>query len=394
LSAAIQTSFTDRLEEARVINARGIYSTLGGSVFSAPVWAAMERANRGFVDMRTLLDLAGRSVTDLLGSEAAVITPGASAGLALAAAAAIARGDGAALERLPDTTGLPGDLLIQRRHRYRYDRALRLSGGRLVEVGTDDGTTLAQMEAALSPRVGAICVPAHLDDLPGTVSIQALLPVARAHQIPLLVDAAYLVYPIEQMRALAACGADFVCFSAKYLGGPNAGGFVCGTSRWVAAITSANFLSFELGDHLVFGRAFKLERHLVAATVVALETWLAMDHDARLAGEAARVGRIERALHGLDGVECMPMRFTMEETLEVGSANCLVVQVRAGAGTTAAAVEETLRRGSPSIRLHHRDDLLIVDTEVLTDEDADLIGARLRQALTPGQTGAAASDHD
>jgi L-seryl-tRNA(Ser) seleniumtransferase len=383
------SSIVDRLDETRIVNARGIYSTLGGAVFSPRVWAAMEAANRGFVDMRRLLDLAGRTVADLLGSEAATITSGASAGLALAAAAAITRGDGAALERLPETAGLPGDILIQRRHRYRYDRAVRLPGARFVEVGVDGEATLADIEDALSPRVGAMCVPAHLDGLAGTVPIRELVPLAHTRGVPLLVDAAYLVYPIELMREWATCGADFVCFSAKYFGGPNAGGFVCGSRRWIDAMTNANFLNFELGDHLVFGRAFKLERHLVVATVVALEEWLTMDHDARLAAQAHRAHRIARSLHDVPGVEVAPLLFTMEETLAEAPVNCLRVRILPASGTTAAAVERGLRSGSPSIRTHLRGDALIVDTEVLTEAEADLVGARLRQVLDEVHDGTA-----
>src|SRR5262249_6672984 len=152
---------------------------LGGSVFSPRVWAAMEAAARSYVDMAELIDAAGRVIAGLLGTEAALPTPGVAAALALASAAVVAEGDSAKLERLPDVSGMKTRVLIQHRHRYRYDRVLRLSGARLVDVGDENGTTVDQLAAALGPRTAAVCVPAHLDGEPGTVSLPDVI--ATAH---------------------------------------------------------------------------------------------------------------------------------------------------------------------------------------------------------------------
>lgn len=84
------TSIFDELGAKAVINARGAYSMLGGSVFSPGVWAAMEAAARSYVDMADLLDASGRVMAGLLGTEAALATPGVAAALALASAAFVA----------------------------------------------------------------------------------------------------------------------------------------------------------------------------------------------------------------------------------------------------------------------------------------------------------------
>ena len=85
---------------------------ISGSSLSPTVWAAMAEANRYFVDMPALLERSGRIIADLVGAEAARITPGASAALVLGAAACLAGTDGEKSERLLNTTGMPHEVLI------------------------------------------------------------------------------------------------------------------------------------------------------------------------------------------------------------------------------------------------------------------------------------------
>ena len=70
-----------RLDVPPVINASGIYTDLGGSRLSPTVWAAMTEANEHFIDMVELLARSGEVIADLIGVEAARVTPGASAAL-------------------------------------------------------------------------------------------------------------------------------------------------------------------------------------------------------------------------------------------------------------------------------------------------------------------------
>ena len=66
----------EQLGTKPVINARGIYTDLGGSVLAPGVWAAMESANQHFADLPELLDATGQMIAGLMGAEAARVTPG------------------------------------------------------------------------------------------------------------------------------------------------------------------------------------------------------------------------------------------------------------------------------------------------------------------------------
>src|SRR4051794_36885995 len=129
----------DVLGTKPVINARGIYTDLGGSILSPRVWAAAEEANRSFVNMVDLLDRTGQIIAGLVSAEAARVTPGASAAIALGIAACMTGIDGQKMERLPNTDGMKNEVLIQRRHRYKYDRMVRMTGATLREVGDVNG---------------------------------------------------------------------------------------------------------------------------------------------------------------------------------------------------------------------------------------------------------------
>ena len=370
-----------------VVNALGIYTDLGGSRLSPPVWAAMEEANRSFASMVGLLAGSGAVIARLLGSEAARVTPGASAAIALGTAACMTGTDGAKMEQLPDTTGMRNEVVMQRNHRYKYDRMVRMTGARIVEAGDADGTTLEQLDAAIGPQTAMICFPAHLDGVGGTAVLPEVAALARSRGVPVLVDAAYLNYPVSLMGSFTAAGADLVCFSAKYFGGPNGGGFIAGRADLIDAVAGVDFTRFESGRHLIFGRPFKLDRQIVVGVVAALQEWLAMDHGARFADYGHLVGIIADRLEGREGVRTSPMFFSMQETLHGAPepANCLVVEVGPESGTTAAAVEEALAADDPAILVHLRDESVIVDVEVMNEEEAQLVAERLAGLLrAPG----------
>src|SRR5215212_8015200 len=193
-----QTIF-ERLGVRPVINASGIYTDLGGSRLSPSIWTAMAETNDSFIDLVELLDRTGETVAGMLGVEAARITPGASAAIALGIGACLTGDDRQKMERLPETPGMPNEVILQRGHRYKYDRCVLLPGARIVEVGSEAGTRRDEIEQAIGPSTAVLFVPAHLDGHNGTVPLAELAAIGDRHGVPTFVDAAYMNYPIEIM---------------------------------------------------------------------------------------------------------------------------------------------------------------------------------------------------
>jgi L-seryl-tRNA(Ser) seleniumtransferase len=338
--------------------------------------------NRSFVRMVDLLETSGQRIAGLLGGEAAQVTPGAAAAIMLGTAACMAGTDGDRSERLPDTSGMKNEVLIQRRHRYKYDRQVAMTGAKLVEIGTDNGCNAGDIAEAITPRTAMILHPAHLDGTAGTIALDDVAKLAHARGVPVFVDAAYMNYPTEIMGSYVKRGADLVALSAKYFGGPNAGGFVMGRRDLIDAVANVHFTRYESGRYLKYGRPLKMDRQTVVAVVVALEEWLAMDHARRFAAYARQAEWLKSALAGLRGIALRPMCFTMDERLLPEPVNSLVIRIDpAVAGIDARGVAEVLEAGTPSIMAIREDDKIAIVMDVLQDDELAIIAGRLRTAL-------------
>jgi D-glucosaminate-6-phosphate ammonia-lyase len=363
-----------------VINACGIYTDLGGSVLSPRVWQAMHEVNHSFVRMVDLLDHSGEILASMLRAEAARVVPGASAAITLGTAACIAGRDGHAWEQLPDTSGLRNDVIIQKAHRYKYDRMVRIAGGRLVEVGSENGTDLLQIEQAFGSGTAMVLFPAHLEGKAGTPSLDEVSRIAHNHGVPVLVDAAYMNDPTSLMSSFVPRGADLVCFSAKYFWGPNSSGFICGRRDLIEAVAGIDFTRYESGKYLTFGRPWKMDRHTIVATVVALEEWLAMDHAARWAGYREKVAVMRGLLSDIPGIRTEPKYFTMDERLLDDPVNCMTVECPDGR----AQVEQIgldLLAGDPSIATVVLDDKLVAAVDTVLGDQHLAIAERLLKIL-------------
>ncbi len=371
----------ERLGVPPVINASGIYTDLGGSRLSPSVWAAMAETNDSFIDMVELLHRTGEAIAELVGVEAARITPGASAAIALGIGACLTGDDREKIERLPETSGMPNEVILQRGHRYKYDRCVLLPGARIIEVGSETGTRREEIEQTLGPNTVALFVPAHLDGHNGTVPLADVADIGRARGVPTFVDAAYMNYPVEIMGSFTDRGADLVCFSAKYFGGPNAAGFVAGREDLVAAVAALDFTRHESGPYRRFGRAFKMDRQVVVATVLALQEWFAMDHEARWQGYRCQVENLCTGLAGIPDATLTPMCFTMDERLIPDPVNCLVVDFAPTAARSAEQVAHALAGGNPSIRCIVEGSALVIVVETVEEGDENVIAERVRQAV-------------
>jgi L-seryl-tRNA(Ser) seleniumtransferase len=359
-----------------VINAAGALTILGGSQLSPGVRAAMEAANHSYADMKSLLESSGRIVADLLDAEAAYITSGAAASLALSMAACLTLDHPDYLERLPDTAGIPNEVLVQHNSRQRYDHPLTLPGARIVEAGDASGLSPGQLRGALGPGTAAVHYFAQSRS-PGTPSIEEVVEVAHAAGKPVIVDAAGLTYPTDNLRRFARAGADLVCYAGKYFDAPQSTGLIVGRKDLVDAAALNGFIGFETSGIYTIGRPMKVDRQEIFGCVVALQEWLAMDHEMRLSRYAERIDIILAQLRDLPGIEAFRIseREAPIASLRDG------VRIKLDASRSAEAVAAALRDGEPSIAVRIEPGLINVSVGFLNDGEAPVVAARLREAL-------------
>src|SRR3989440_3920660 len=223
-----------------LINAAGTQTRYGGGPRPQEVVQAMAEAASACVRMEDLQEAAGRVIAGVTGAEAGYVTSGAAAGLTLSAAACLAGLDVARMDRLPDTTGMANEIIVQRAHRNAYDHAVRAAGARFVEVGYlgypgAGGTHPWQIEAAITERTAALYWATI--DARGVVPLDEMCRIAHHHGLPVIVDAAAALPPAENLRRFVAAGADLVTFSGgKAIGGPQASGILCGRRDLIESV--------------------------------------------------------------------------------------------------------------------------------------------------------------
>ena len=264
---------------AAVINAHNDLTGLGGSLPRGPVLAAMAAANESFVEVESLSDAAGVAIARMLGVEAALVTPGAAAGAVLAAAACITAGKDDLVARIPDTSGLAREFVVPADRRTFYDRCLEGAGGKIVPAGEAGSTSAADLERCISERTAGIFF--YAPGAPGGMSFEQILAIAGRHDLPLIVDAAEQVYPLENLSRYVRAGADFATYSGKFFGAGSMAGILTGTAAGISAARRNSYLAFEGPDARAFGRHMKVGRSEIVAAYAALRHWLETDHEER-----------------------------------------------------------------------------------------------------------------
>ena len=355
-----------------VINAAGQMTLLGGSVLSPKVIRAMEEANRSYVDMKALQDRSGQIIAELLGAEAAYVTPGCCAALALGTSACMTGSDPGRIERVPDVTGMRHQVIIQGALRYAYDRCLTVPGAKLVQVGDATGSDLAQIEEAIGDRTAAIAylAPSRGD---GVVPLEEIICLGKQRGVPIIVDAAAQVYPVENLGKYTAMGADLVCYGAKYFGAPNSSGILSGRKDLVEAAALQSFIGFESNPFRGIGRPMKLDRQEIIAVVVALREWMAMDHRARFDIYERRVKSLREKLAGVPHIEMAPQGSPVSG-LRIGLDEKAL-------GKTATEIARALREGEPSIWVRAQGEAITLSAAPMRDDDVPVIADRLQQVL-------------
>ncbi len=360
-----------------VINAMGHVTVLGGSILSPAVQAAMDAANAMYVSMEELQDKAGRAIAKMLGAEGAFVTSGAFAALVVGAAGIMTGSDPDKIAQLPDTTGMKNEFLFQTATHYRYDRCITTAGAKLVEVGDEQGTTPEQMRAAIGPQTAGIFFFARGERIPGTLSLAQVTEIAREAGLPLLVDAAGEVYPLERLLGLAGSGTGLVCYGAKYLSSANSTGILCGKADLVAAARLNSFLGYESKNNRSLGRGYKVDRQEVVAVTVALREWLETDHEERLQQQAARM---ETITHRLADLPHVTTRNLWPE--EQGPWMRLHITYDAGkVGQNNQAIVNALKAGNPSIWVRPEGEGLTVEVHTLRPGEEQIVADALHDKL-------------
>jgi len=373
-----------RLGLKTVINCRGTWTYLSGSLEFPEVRQAQLEAAKYFVNMIDLQRAVGRRLSELTGAESGIVTSGAAAAISAATCAAIAGNDDKNIWQLPDTTGLKHEVIMVG-GRSAFDSAIRLAGGKLVLVYSPD-----ELANAIKENTAMI----YTTDL--GEKLEKELAVAKERKVPMLLDDAAGIPPVDNAKLYAKMGIDLYCFSGgKGLSGPQCSGLLLGRKDLIeAALMNSNPREGAVC------RPMKVGKEEIMGCLAALEVWLKLDLNKLHDEWNMRAERIRKLVDTVPGVKTdiyIPEDGNRYPTLRVywdteawgyGISEC-VNELRAGdpvievLGPDNPSLVTAVREGNPNPTAKERkapDHIELISMTIKPGEEI-IVGQRLRAVL-------------
>ena len=373
-AAAARTPRRDYFRELGVrpfINAAGTYTAMTASLMPAEVMDAINYASKHYVMLDELHDRVGERIAALVRADAAMVPSGAASALTLGTAAVLTGADRQKIAALPDLTSsaapMKSEVIIQKAHRFGYDRAVRNCGVRLVEV-----ETAADLERAVNDKT-AMMLFYNNNNKEGRIQDEEFARLGRKHAIPTMNDAAADVPPVDNLWKYTAMGFDLVAFSGgKGIRGPQSAGLLLGRKDLIAA---ARLNSSPNGNAI--GRGMKVNKEELVGMLAALERFVRLDHSAEGREFERRADEIRRSAASVSGVKAEI--FVPEVANHVPHVR--VTWDAASARRAPAAIVRAMQEGEPSIAIRSEGDALVVGVWMMEPGDAKIVARRLQQEL-------------
>ena len=274
-----------------LINARGTFTIISGSLMLPEVRAAIAAAAQQHVHLDELMAAVGARLAELTRAEFGMVSSGCAAALTHATAACVAGGNPDLHVRIPNLAGFAKDEVIIPKHsRNVYDAAVRAVGVRIVEVGTAE-----ELEAALGPRTAMIYILAGPEADKSPLNTHAIAQLANQKRVPVLVDAAAEILTIPNVHLQN--GATLVAYSGgKCIRGPQSAGLLLGRKDLVRAAW------VHSAPHHGFSRAMKVGKEEAIGMLMAVEMWVQRDHKAEWNRWMSWLDAIAAQVTKVDGV--------------------------------------------------------------------------------------------
>ena len=356
----------------RVINASGRVTVLGVSTISDKVAKAAVAGGQSYVVVEDLIDKAGEIISRYTGGEDSCPTVCASAAIALSVAGMISKGKKTIMDRLPDSTGLANEIILQKGHVINFnapiETMLRLGGGVPVEAGCATEVVVEDVEELINEKtVALLYVKSHHCVQKGMLDLPTMIDIAHRHNLPLMVDAA----AEEDFRKYIAMGADLVCYSGAKALEATTSGFVTGKKELISYIKK---------QYHGVGRAMKVGKEAIMGLLAALEQYENKDKQAEVAKNVKIVDWL------VDEINQIPNLKAQKIQDEAGRAifRARVFVDPEKAGMTATELEGKLKAGTPTIRC--RTEFMSLgsldfDPRPLVEGDKELIVAKLKEIM-------------
>lgn len=370
--AASERDLFEELGIETLINGRGTLTFLSGSLMQPEVVEAIKSTSDEFANLYEVQDKVGQRIAELLNCEAAMVTSGAAGALTLGTAAVITGTDEEKIKKLPNLPGPRREVIIQKRHRYGYDHAVRNTGIRMIEV-----ESAAEMEEAINDRTVMSLffnAAAQFGGFEHSIGHEEFVAISRKHDIPSFIDAAADVPPPENLFRYIEMGFDLVTFSGgKAIRGPQSAGLLYGRKDLIEA---AKLNHNPHSDSI--GRGMKVNKEEIFGMMVALESYLERDHEQQweewvgwtetIAEEAETLPSVSGELKVNDG----PANHFPDLQLSWDQSQVEI---------SPQEVVKKLQEGKPRIEISSNDEGLYITVVTMKPEQVEIVARRIREVL-------------
>ena len=369
-SGAAGTRGRDYFKELGIrpfINAAGTYTAMTASLMLPEVMDAINYASKHYVMLDELHDRVGERIATLVRAEAAMVTCGAASALTLGTAGVLTGTDRQKISDVPNLAAMKSEVIIQKAHRFGYDRALRNCGIRFVEVETRE-----DLERAVNGQT-AMMLFYNNNNKEGRIQDQEFAELGKKHGIPTMNDAAADVPPLENLWKYTGMGFDLVAFSGgKGLRGPQSAGLLLGKKPLIAA---ARMNGSPNGTAI--GRGMKVNKEEMLGMLAALESFISKDHAKEGLEYDKRAEEIRRSAVSVPGVKAEI--FVPDVANHVPHVR--VTWDAASKPLTAASVVKAMQDGEPSIAIRSEAESLVIGVWMMRPGEEKIVARRLRQEL-------------
>lgn len=363
-------AFYEELGITRYINAHDTYTIYGGSRMSKGTLDVMREAAESFVDIGQLQFILGEAIAKMTQNESTYLCNGTSGGLLLCAAVCMSEGNLYKYSKLPDTKNVKNEIIIMRCQRNAYDKAIEASGARIVEIGDADETLEFELEGAINDRTAAVFYFESSNFHRASMPLIQLIEIAHKHKIPVVVDAAAQLPPVENLWNFTNMGADMVIFSGgKTLCGPQDSGLILGKKNYIDSC-----LRFGAPVHGIC-RSSKVSREAMAGLYHAVKEFVTMNYK-----------QYEQTLYA----RCQRLRKSMDES---GAFTTYIVE-KGPVGQTYPRVFGKVNKGYSIHSIHDRmlekhiyigvdtkEDAIYFSPLNITDEETEIVRMALMEII-------------
>jgi hypothetical protein len=239
-------------------------------------------------------------------------------------------------------------------------------------------------------------------------ALQRELAIAKDHKVPLLLDDAAGIPPVDNAKLYARMGIDLYTFSGgKGLCGPQCSGLLLGRNDLIEAAV----MNSSPREGAVC-RPMKVGKEEMIGCLTALETWLKLDDEKLYREWNERVDNIRKLVETVPGVETkiyipddgnryptlklswdqQAWRFTATDCVQALRDGDPVIEVL---GADNPSLVKAVREGKPNPSSKERTEADHIELVSLTIQPGEevLVGQRLRTILSAAQKGKPASQN-